>query len=211
MKVLIIGATGRAGRLLVEYALEAGHEVVAFARNVADIQLEHPALLKKRGDVLYPSLIEAAVDGVDAVMSVIGIRQFSGPITLLSNGTRNIVEVLARKGPKRFLTITGAGILQEDPNHLIMQSLSFPPNLQNLSLDHYRMYEVLKESQLDWTIVAPAFMHAGKRTGNYRLKEDYFPSQAQNQISVEDVADFMVKEMTENQFIGKRVGIAHPY
>lgn len=211
MKVLIIGATGRVGKLLVEYALEAGHQVVAFARDISQIKLEDPALSTVQGDVLYPALIEAAVDEVDAVMSVIGIRKFRGPITTLSTGTRHIVDVLERKGPKRFLTLTGAGILQENPDYLIMESLSFPPNLQNLSMDHLRMYQALRNADLDWTIVAPAFMHSGTRTGNYLLREDYFPQQAQNQISVEDVADFMVREVEENRFIQKRVGIAHPY
>lgn len=210
MKILVIGATGRAGRLLVEYSLEKGHEVTAFARNVEDFQLTHENLSKVTGDVLYPSLIGAAVKGHDIVLSVIGIRQFSGPIKLLSTGIKNIVGEMERLGVSRLITITGAGILQENEDELIMDSLSFPPNLQNLSLDHKRVFKALDNSALDWTIVSPAFMHNGDRTGNYLTRENYYPRGAQNEVSVEDVADFITREMTENKFVRKRVGIAHP-
>ncbi|MEM7658200.1 MAG: NAD(P)H-binding protein, partial [Bacteroidota bacterium] len=142
--------------------------------------------------------------------SVIGIRKFRGPITLLSRGISNIVGVMQKLGVKRILTITGAGILQETSDYLIMDSLSFPPNLLNISQDHLRMYMCLRDSGLDWTIVSPSFMHSGKRTQQYLVEPDYFPKGALNQVSVEDVADFMVREMTDSQFLKKRVGIAHP-
>ena len=152
MKVLVIGSTGRLGKLIVEYALESGIEVRAFARNIEDLSIDHPALEKVQGDVLYPALVEAPMQGVDAVVSVIGIRQFSGPITLLSTGMKNVVNAMENRAVKRLITITGAGILQENEEELIMESLSFPPNLQNISLDHYRILKILKASSLDWTI-----------------------------------------------------------
>ncbi|MEZ4826379.1 MAG: SDR family oxidoreductase [Bacteroidia bacterium] len=210
MKILVIGATGRAGRLLVEYSLEKGYEVTAFGRNMDDYPVSHPNLSLITGDVMYPSLIDAGVAGHDIVLSVIGIRQFRGPITLLSTGIKNIIGVMERRGVKRLITITGAGILQENEDLLIMENLSFPPNLQNISLDHQRVYEALRTSHLDWTLVAPAFMHNGERTGKYVVKADYYPSKTQNQVSVEDVADFITREMEENKFLKKRVGIAHP-
>ncbi|MEM8887709.1 MAG: SDR family oxidoreductase [Bacteroidota bacterium] len=210
MKVLVIGSTGRVGKLLVEYSLELGHEVTAFARNIQALKIDHPSLKKVHGDVLYPALVESAVEGHDVVLSVIGIRQFSGPITLLSRGMDNIVAAMKAKGVKRLLTITGAGILQEDAQYLIMESLSFPPNLQNISLDHKRVFDSLKNSALDWTIVSPSFMHNGERTGEYLTKADYYPKKSQNQISVQDVADFITREMSENKFCARRVGIAHP-
>lgn len=210
MKVLIIGSTGRAGKLLVEYSLEMGHEVTAFARNVDHYPISHPNLSLFRGDVLYPALLEAIMPGHEAVLSVIGIRQFSGPITLLSTGLRHIVDVMEKSGIRRLLTLTGAGILQENESQLIMESLSFPPNLQNISLDHKRMWDTLKESSLDWTIVSPAFMHNGDRTKEYLVSADYYPRNALNQVSVQDVADFMTTELSENKFLHHRVGIAHP-
>lgn len=210
MKVLVIGASGRLGSHLVEYSLEKGHEVTAFARNIDNYPISHEKLSLVRGDVLYPMLIEAALKDQEVVLSVIGIRKYSGPITLLSRGIQNIVQCMEKKGPKRLITITGAGILQENEERMIMQTLSFPPNLQNLSLDHKRVYKILKDSQLDWTIACPSFMHLGEHAGKYLTQANYYPKKAKNEISVQDVADFMTEEMSKNEFVRSRVGIAHP-
>lgn len=210
MKVLVIGASGRLGSHLVEYSLEKGHEVTAFARNIEDYPLSHENLTLVRGDVLYPMLIESALKDQEVVLSVIGIRKYNGSITLLSRGIKNIVQSMEKLGPKRLITITGAGILQENEERMIMETLSFPPNLQNLSLDHQRVYKILDESSLEWTIACPSFMHLGERTGEYLTKENFYPKGAKNEISVQDVADFMTEEMSQNSFVGARVGIAHP-
>lgn len=211
MKVLVIGATGRLGYQLVHSALEKGHEVTAFARNIEEFDQTHPHLQLVKGDVLYPALVEAAVTAHDAVLSVIGVRKFSGPITLLSRGMQHVVAAMHKQGVKRLLTVTGAGILQEQADKLIMDTLSFPPNLQNISLDHRAVYELLRQSDLDWTIACPAFMTRGHRTRAFLLRRDYYPSGARNEVSLQDVADFMTDEMVRNEFIHARVGIAQPY
>lgn len=208
MKILIIGATGRLGKFLVEYALQKGHRVTAFARNIEELGIEHENIRLVKGDVLYPTLIEAAIAGHEAVLSVIGIRKFSGPITLLSRGVRNIVDAMEKHDVRRLITVTGAGILQENEHRLIMESLSFPPNLQNISLDHHRVYKVLQMSQLEWTIVCPAFMVRREATGQYLTRADYYPTGVLNEVSLPDVADFITDEVKANQFVGRRVGIA---
>lgn len=209
-KILVIGATGRAGSKLVEYSLEKGHHVTAFARNVDQLNISHENLTKVQGDVLYKGLVDAAMKEHDIVLSVIGIRQFKGPITLMSQGIKNIIRSMEENGVSRLLTITGAGILQENDTTLIMDSLSFPPNLLNLSMDHKRLWKLLSASSLDWTIVCPAFMHHGDRTGNVLVAQSIYPPKSRNEISVEDVADFMTQEMIQCNFMKGRVGIAYP-
>jgi len=211
MKILVIGATGRLGSHLVTAALEKGHEVTAFARNMDDQDSGHPNLKLFKGDVMYQSLIEAALPGHDAVLSVIGIRKFSGPITLLSKGIGNITGAMKKTGVNRLLTVTGAGILQDSENRLIMETLSFPPNLQNISLDHRRVFRVLESSNLDWTIVCPAFMYRGEATKEFLIRSNYYPAESRNEVSLADVADFMTDEMRANQFVNQRVGIAGPF
>jgi uncharacterized protein len=211
MKVLVIGATGRLGAQLVHFALEKGHLVTAFARNIEELDHDHPNLRLVKGDVLYSSLVEAAVAGQEAVLSVIGVRKYRGPITLLSTGMQNVVSAMQQHQVRRLITVTGAGILQEDDHRLIMESLSFPPNLQNISLDHHRVYERLQQSNLDWTIVCPAFMTRGERTRAYLLRRNHYPTNARNEVSLQDVADFITDEMGNNEYIQARVGIAQPY
>lgn len=211
MNILIIGAMGRAGSLLTEYAVEAGHKVTAYSRSVNKAVFSHPNLRYEQGDVMFPRLLAQIMPGHDVVVSVLGVRNFSGPITLLSEGMEHIVDAMKVAGIKRVLTIGGAGILQLTDTRLRRDDASFPPYLHNVTSDHYRVYDVLNRSDLDWTIVAPPYMPDGARTGTYRVQADYFPENTRNEIAVEDVADFLLKELTENNFVKHRVGIAYPF
>ena len=92
MKVLIIGATGSTGRILLEKALEQGHQVTALARNPSAVAPReyHPRVLG--GNVLDPEAVEAAVAGQDAVLSALWARAarspppFSRPVLQTSSG-----------------------------------------------------------------------------------------------------------------------------
>ncbi|MEM6261946.1 MAG: NAD(P)H-binding protein [Bacteroidota bacterium] len=210
MKLLVVGAMGRAGRLITNYALEAGHEVVAFSRSVNQLQDPPSGLTKFQGDVLYSSMLQHAMTGVDAVISVLGNRNFHGPITLLSEGMKNIILGMKAQGIKRIITIGGAGILQESSERLKMESTFFPANLINISQDHLRVLRMLEISELDWTIVAPPFMVDGNREDIYLLEKDYFPKDALNEVPLQNVGDFIVREIQQNAYLHSRVGIATP-
>ena len=73
MKILVSGATGNVGRLVVEQALARGHEVVALARNPQNLQIEHPNLTTGAVDILDAQALKPWLQGVDAVISTVGI------------------------------------------------------------------------------------------------------------------------------------------
>ena len=75
---------------------------------------------------------------------------------------------------------------------------------------HHEAYLTLRESGLDWTFVAPPFTPEGKRTGEYLVAADHHPENGKLEISVEDLADFCIRELHAPQFIGHRVGLAYP-
>ena len=74
MRLLVFGASGRTGRLLVRQALDQGQVVTAFARDPARVRLTHANLRTVRGDVLEPDTVRTAVAGQDAVLSALGTR-----------------------------------------------------------------------------------------------------------------------------------------
>jgi FlaA1/EpsC-like NDP-sugar epimerase len=79
MRLLVIGATGGTGRELVQQALAHGHQVTAFVRDPARLQIEHANLRVAKGDVLDYATVEAAMRGQDAVVSALGHRRFFYP------------------------------------------------------------------------------------------------------------------------------------
>jgi len=119
MRILVLGATGRTGRPLVEQALERGHDVVAFVRDPAGLP---PALRDDdrvsvvAGDAYTGDGIERAVaaDGrpVDAVVSALG-QTSEGPDDLLTEAGRHVLEAMDAHGVERFVTLVGAGVREE--------------------------------------------------------------------------------------------------
>src|SRR5918994_6218993 len=74
VKVLIIGATGSTGRILLEKALEQGHQVTALARNPSAVAPPEYRPRVLGGNVLDPEAVEAAVAGAKAPLSALGTR-----------------------------------------------------------------------------------------------------------------------------------------
>ncbi len=74
MQLTIFGATAGTGRVLVDQALAAGHQVVANVRNPARLDVRHERLAVLQGELADQALTERAVSGADAVISVLGPR-----------------------------------------------------------------------------------------------------------------------------------------
>src|SRR6266700_602965 len=75
MKLVIFGAAGGTGRILVEQALEKGHEVTAFDRHTGALTIQHPKLSLVQGDVFDPAQVEAAIAGQDSAGMLDGYKE----------------------------------------------------------------------------------------------------------------------------------------
>jgi putative NADH-flavin reductase len=108
VKVLIIGAPGGKGRILLDEALEQGHEVPALARNPSAVAPRNYRPRVLEGNTLDPEAIEAAVAGQDAVLSALGTRS-TKPTTLFSASTANLMGAMKIHGVLRLVCLTGIG------------------------------------------------------------------------------------------------------
>src|SRR5688572_3769870 len=113
MKLAIFGATGRTGQHLVRQALDAGHEVVAFARTPSKIDTGQPNLTVVQGDIVNADLVERAIVGSDAVLNVLAPTSGQPEFTV-TKGTENILTAMKRCGVRRLVISAGAGVA--DPN-----------------------------------------------------------------------------------------------
>lgn len=206
--IVVFGSTGRVGLQVVKQALAAGHTVTAFLRNIRHYPILHENLRFFTGDSLDAEAVRKAVMGQDAVISALGIRDFSQkPYTLLSESMSNILTAMKRYEVQRVLAVAGRGILQADANSQLFEQPDFPSQFVEISHEHNRVYAQLKASGCAWTLVCPPYIPEGERTGTYNVSADVAPA-GQPQIFTGDVADFLVRELDENHFVGKRVGIA---
>ncbi len=211
-KLLIFGATGGTGRQLVEQALAQGYAVTAFARNPAAIPTKHVNLTIVQGDVMDCASVERAVQGQDIVLSAIG-SPANKIGTVRSDGTRTIIRAMEKAGVRRFICQTSLGygdsrdVLDRTPfyfKHLIV-----PFILRKGFADHALQEDYIKQSQLDWVIVRPGNLTDGNRTGVYRHGFPATDKAVKVKVSRADVADFMLKQVRDDTYLGKTPGISY--
>lgn len=209
MKVLIFGATGGTGRQLVEQALGQGHTVTAFVRNPARLPLQHANLQLIQGDVMDYKSVERAVQGQQAVLSALGAPA-TQTATVRSDGTQNIIRAMEKAQVQRLICLTTLGM--GDSQSLLPFSYKYiliPLLLRRAFADSEIQEKRIRQSHLDWTIVRPATLTNGTRTGVYRHG---FPTTAKGlkiKISRADVADFMLKQVWDNSYVKQTPGLSY--
>jgi putative NADH-flavin reductase len=206
MNIIVFGATGPSGRLIVEQALEQGHDVTAVARNPDAVKIQNEKLTVVKGDILDPSAVENAISGKDAVLSALGVRKL-GKNTILSDGTKNIITAMEKHGVKRLVCMTSLGVGDsKDQPAWVFRAIIRPLLLRNVFIDKEEQERLVKASHLDWIIVRPAGLTNGPRTGVYRDWIGEPSSPITSRISRADVADFMLKQLTDDTYLRRTPG-----
>ncbi len=209
MKLIIFGSTGGTGRELLKQALDQDHHVVAFARNPAKlVEFQHANLQVIRGDVLDSEAVTGAVAKQEAVLCSIG----TGPArtTLREEGTRNIIEAMAKTGVQRLICQSSLGVGDSRANiPFFTKYIIIPVFLRHAFADHERQEVVVKQSSLDWTIVRPPHLKDGPLTREYRHGFPITDKHIKAEISRADVADFMLKQLTDDTYHHQTPGVSY--
>ena len=210
MKILVIGSTGGTGRALVEQALAQGHHVTAFVRRPEKVTLRHERLEIVQGNVLDEKSVSAAVQGKDAVLSALGHKQWFIKTSILSEGTRNIIAAMQKHGVKRFVCETALGVGDTRGKLGLYYTLFVIPVIVFFYFkDKERQERYIQESGLDWVIVRPGQLTNGRKRGACRHGAQVGSWWCTVTISRADVADFMLKQLTEDTYLRKTPGIAY--
>ena len=208
LRILIIGATGGTGRQLVQQALDLGHQVTALVRKPAKLKIEHPNLKVMKGDVLDYASIEAAMPGQSAVVCALGHKRLFYPTRILSEGTRNILRAMKTHNVPRFICETALGIGNTvGRGGLLYTFFVVPFILPFYFWDKVRQEEIIAESDRDWVIVRPAALTNGAARGKYRHDLNLWNFIWTARISRADVADFMLKQLTDDDHLGTAVSL----
>jgi putative NADH-flavin reductase len=204
--LLIIGASKGIGLETVKAALAAGHAVRAFARSAASIPIDDARLQKIPGDALSRADLDKALTGCDAVIQSLGVsspRELIFGTTLFSASTRILVDAMQAAGAKRLIAVTGAGAGNSRGRiSPLYDYLLFPLMLQRVYSDKDIAEEIIAKSSLDWTIARPGGLTNGAATGRYKVLPEVKDWRA-GFISRADVADFLVKQVSDRSLLGK--------
>ncbi len=214
MKVAIFGATGATGRLVVEQALAEGHTVTAFARNPEAVTIKHVGLSIVQGNVFQATDVRRGVEGQDAVICTIGghdafrrLKQASQR-GLCTTGTRHMLAAMEQCHVARFICMSSWGVGgSRERVPFRFARIIFPLMMKEEFLDKEEQEQLISQSKLDWTIVRPSVLTNTPPTGTYRVEEKLKFS-ARSHISRADVADFLVKQLTDTTFLRRSVEIS---
>jgi len=220
MKLTIVGATGGIGRLLLEQAVAAGHEVTAVVRTPAKLTRPVRAVTV---DLSEPdrAALETAVAGADAVVSGLGPRS-QADAGVAARGTEAIIAAMKETGTRRLIVVSAAPLgtvpspaipnpPRHDPGDGFFMRTIFSHVAKTLFRAHYAdlavMEDDLRASGLDWTIVRPPRLSNRPLTGTYRtaygrnVRGGWIVPRA-------DVAHLMLRLVQTPDSIAQTVGVA---
>jgi putative NADH-flavin reductase len=201
MRLTIFGATGKTGRHLVRQALDAGHEVVAFARTPSKLEVEDERLRVVQGDVREAERVAKAVAGADAVLSVLGPTSNEPPYEV-TQGMRNIVAAMEEHGVRRLVQSVGAGVrAPTDEPGLFDRLIKLALKLfsRHVYEDMARMADVVRESGLDWTLVRVPMLTDEPSTGD--LEVDLQVQNVGPRVSRVDMAAFILDQADDRTYV----------
>jgi uncharacterized protein YbjT (DUF2867 family) len=203
MRILVTGATGGTGRLIVEELVRQGHSPVILARSPEKAAgLAAEIIL---GDARDELALSRAVDGCDAVISALGPSSISlfREVTLLSTATRALLKAMQEKHVRRLVCITGMGA-GDSRGHggLLFDWLIMPLALRKIYEDKDRQEALVRQSGLDWTLVRPSVLNNKPPRNAVRTLVDLggFSGGA---ISRGDVARFVVAQLQSDEWLRK--------
>ena len=230
MTVVVFGANGPTGRLTVRRALELGIRSFDTAplygygnaerrlglglRRPLDFPLTDDRLVVLGGDVFDADFVTTAIAGVDGVISTLGVPYRRAPITVYSEGVAHIIAAMHRHDVRRLICVsssttdaelrrcdTGGGFFFERAvKPLIIRFLG-----RTLYEDMFRMETAVRASGLDWTIVRPSGLFGHPVLTEYRTGEDFLPARFTSRT---DLADFLVRQLHDTDFVRKAAAIA---
>jgi putative NADH-flavin reductase len=195
MNVLVFGATGGTGREIVARARADGHEVTAFTRAThGDVTTDRDAVAQ-------------AIRGQDAVISALGRGNSFRSEQLMSRSMNAILPAMAREGVRRLIVMSSFGVGDTYDDAPFLAKIFFRLLLRHIFADKAIADDFVRQSDLDWTLVYPGLLNDRPHTGQYRAGER-LEIRGTPKICRADVADFIVRQLTDPTWIRKTVIIS---
>jgi putative NADH-flavin reductase len=223
MKITIFAATGGIGRQALEQAIVAGHDVTAVVRNPRNLPAAPARIVRADLADAEPAALSSAVAGADAILSCLGSRsRADAEAGIVRHGTLAITAAMRASGVRRIIVVSAAPVgtvpssarpapPRYDPGdgfllrHLLVPVLKAA--LRASYADLARMEDVLRDSDLDWTVVRPPRLTGKPLTGTYRTAYDQNLRHGMS-ISRADVAHVMLRMLAEPETFRRTVSVA---
>lgn len=199
--VAIIGGTGKSGQYLVQNLLAKGYQLKFLLRHPENFTLQHPLIEVVKGDARDETTIDKLIEGTNLVISTLG--QPKREKSIFSDAAKNIISAMNHYGIRRYIVTTGLSVntASDHKNERVKMATDWMyQNYPETTADKQKEYEILLESNLDWTLVRLPLIH---------LTEENFPIETNLQdckgegISAADLAEFLASQIEDFEYIRK--------
>lgn len=205
VKLLVVGATGDLGRATIDEALTRGHEVTAFVRDASGADLGE-AVSTIEGDVLEPGTIGPAVRGKDAVLCALGTPSPRKAVTLLEDGTRNLVAAMEQEQVGRLVCVTLLGLGESRANASLFYGNMILRVLAPMVPDKENQERVVRESGLEWVLVRPP-RFVGEKPGAKPRVIRAGESGRVGSVRRKDLARVVVDAAEQDEYVGQAIAV----
>ncbi|MFJ7217960.1 NAD(P)-dependent oxidoreductase [Amycolatopsis sp. NPDC098790] len=208
LRIAVFGAAGPTGRLLTDRALAAGHRVTAVTRR--PFESHHDRLRIVEADVFDPEAVDRAVTGQDAVLSTLGVPPGKAPITTYSRGTATIIASMRRHEVRRLVVVSSSGVAPQrySDGGFLFNRVLLPYVTRVLGKTLYddmrRMEELVRASELEWTVVRPSGLYHLPSATSYTVADTHADGRFTARA---DLAACMLDLVEGKRFVGSTVGV----
>lgn len=209
MDLLIFGASGRTGHNVVQQALDHGHNVTAFVRNPSKLKITHDHLSFFQGDIQDYLSVEKAIREKDVIISALGAASPFKLDRTVIEGFRHILTAMKKDQVTRLIYLSALGVSESRQTAGFMLRYIAPKILRTEFEGHAMRENMIRQSDLSWTIIRAANLTTEPKQGIYRSGETIKATSFLPTISRADVADLMLKQVTDDIHIHKCISIMY--
>ena len=209
MKVLVIGAAGKTGRLVVDRALAAGHSVKALVHDTAALA-DKPlgdGVQIVQGDIHDPKTVSSAIMHCDAVIDTLGGKKPFQETDLESSAAKIVLAAMREHGVKRLVVISVLGAGDSGAQSPFWYEHLFLPTFLHGALpDKNAMEAEVKASGVEWVLVRPPILTDNAATGTVKVIAD---NETAHKITRADLAEFLVQQLSSDTYLRTAVIVAN--
>ncbi|QVQ54384.1 SDR family oxidoreductase [Spiractinospora alimapuensis] len=205
-RLLIIGASGRTGRLLTRLAVADGYDVTVLVRDpgsLRDVSGVHRTVV---GDATDPSAVAEAVNGQDAVITVVSAPDRK-PSTVVSDVTRTLLTEMTRAGVRRLVVTSSRNVAATKPWPVIAPIKWF---FRHVYADLVRAEDLVWSSELDWTIVRAVMLCDDPAQGHVHIDREPNPTGGHWKLTRDDYARVLLDTVRDPDTTRVALGVNGP-
>ncbi len=209
MKVLVIGAAGKTGRLVVDFALAAGHSVKALVHDTESLANKPLAegVQIVQGDVHDRATVSSAMLHCDGVIDALGGKTPFLKTDLESSAARVVLSAMREQGVKRLVVISVLGAGDSGAQSPFWYEHLFLPTFLHGALpDKNAMEAEVKASGVEWVLVRPPVLTDDTATGSVKVVAEH---ETAHKITRADLASFLVDQLSSDTYLHTAVVIAN--